>query len=235
MFPKSGPGSNCTKYTPSPLTPEEKELLLDIHNRLRSKVARGQGWVVNSTYDAQPKAADMRQLYWDDELELIAQRWADQCLPFYTTTPHDLCRDSPRFPVGQNIVTSAYSQPMPSDVEARTLDWYNEIKDFDPQWAGRFFQNPNPDPAKQTGHYTQLVWGWTHLLGCGRVIFEEEFEGIKWSIERIVCNYAPGGNFLNFPVYKIGEPCSKCPPGTQCSNKYTGLCARKSDVKKQKH
>lgn len=26
-------------------------------------------------------------------------------------------------------------------------------------------------------------------------------------------------------MYKIGEPCSACPPGTSCSEKYPGLCS----------
>lgn len=43
----------------------------------------------------------------------------------------------------------------------------------------------------------------------------------------LVCNYGgttTGGNLLGAKVYKIGEPCSKCPSGTTCNKKYKGLC-----------
>ncbi|GLH16452.1 Venom allergen 3, partial [Gryllus bimaculatus] len=128
----------------------------------------------------------MRQLQWDDELAEVAQRWADRCLSFYTHGPHDACRDLPRFPVGQNIVSTAYSKPAASDVRARTLDWYGELAFFDPAVVRRFAPNPDPDPAKQIGHYTQMVWGWTYAIGCARVVFEEQFpeEAAPWVVER---------------------------------------------------
>jgi len=47
--------------------------MLDKHNALRRKVARGE-------QSGQPAAANMRQLVWNDELAAIAQRWADQCM-----------------------------------------------------------------------------------------------------------------------------------------------------------
>ena len=38
----------------------------------------------------------------------------------------------------------------------------------------------------------------------------------------LVCNYGPGGNFLTRPVYKLGEPGSDCPEGTEATDE--GLC-----------
>ncbi|XP_049765600.1 venom allergen 3-like [Schistocerca cancellata] len=171
LYPEAGPSAGCTGYVPAPLTAGEKKALLDTHNGLRSRVALGQGWSPNSTHDAQPKAANMRQMYWDDELASTAQRWADRCDSFYTTRPHDECRDSPRFPVGQNVVTTAYNFPLPKDVRSRVREWYNEIEDFDPSWVSSFSLQPVED--RPTAHYTQLVWGWTYLLGCGRAVFHE--------------------------------------------------------------
>lgn len=94
-----------------------------------------------------------------------------RCDNFYTKHPHDDCRQTSRFPVGQNIVTSAYNFPAPPDVRSRTHEWYNEIEDFNPDWVSSFVLQPAP--GKTTAHYTQLVWGWTYLLGCGRAVFHE--------------------------------------------------------------
>ncbi|XP_049792275.1 venom allergen 3-like [Schistocerca nitens] len=222
LYPEAGPSAACTGYVPAPLTAAEKKALLDTHNGLRSRVALGQGWSPNSTHDAQPKAANMRQMYWDDELASTAQRWADRCDSFYTTRPHDECRDSPRFPVGQNVVTTAYNFPLPKDVRSRVREWYNEIDDFDPSWVSSFSFQPVED--RPTAHYTQLVWGWTYLLGCGRAVFHELINGELWMVERLVCNYGPSGNFLGLPLYEEGDPCSRCPNGTRCSDAYPGLC-----------
>ena len=38
----------------------------------------------------------------------------------------------------------------------------------------------------------------------------------------LVCNYGPGGNIIDKPVYIIGEPGSECPKGTKATEK--GLC-----------
>ncbi|EFN78503.1 Venom allergen 5 [Harpegnathos saltator] len=51
---------------------EEKQIILDEHNRLRQLVALGQ-------IHGQPSAENMMEMIWDDELAAIAQRWADRC------------------------------------------------------------------------------------------------------------------------------------------------------------
>ena len=50
-----------------------KKKLLKKHNKLRQKVASGK-------QPGQPGASNMRKLEWDDELVVIAQKWADQCV-----------------------------------------------------------------------------------------------------------------------------------------------------------
>ena len=47
----------------------------------------------------------------------------------------------------------------------------------------------------------------------------------------LVCNYGPGGNIIDKPVYKIGKPGSKCPEGTTAigSGWEEGLCKRNSE------
>ena len=40
----------------------------------------------------------------------------------------------------------------------------------------------------------------------------------------LVCNYGPGGNIVDEPVYKIGEAGSDCPEGTNPT--VHGLCMK---------
>ena len=69
----SGPGPRCGAAPPtSGLSPEERAAVVAQHNRLRAAVARGE--------TSQPSAADMQELQWDEELAVVAQRLADQCV-----------------------------------------------------------------------------------------------------------------------------------------------------------
>jgi len=47
------------------------------------------------------------------------------------------------------------------------------------------------------GHYTQVVWGKSRTLGCGRVACRAD--GWDWTI--VSCNYSPGGNQPGERVY----------------------------------
>lgn len=69
---------------------------------------------------------------------------------------------------------------------------------------------------KNTGHYTQLVWGKTTLVGCGRILKEKNHMSI-------ICNYGVSGNLLGANVYKFGAAASECgslAPGSE----YKSLC-----------
>ena len=50
-----------------------KEAIVDVHNELRKKVAKGEE--ERGIDGQQPKAANMRKLVWNDELAKIAQRY----------------------------------------------------------------------------------------------------------------------------------------------------------------
>ena len=78
-------------------------------------------------------------------------------------------------------------------------------------------------PGVLVGHYTQLVWGVTSRIGCGKIVFRPKSS--KWGSQIFVCNYGIGGNLLRSEMYKIGAPCSSCPSGTSCSSAYPGLCS----------
>lgn len=61
-------------------------------------------------------------------------------------------------------------------------------------------------------------------------MLEEQIGGLEKSrtVYRLVCNFAPRGNRVGFPVYQKGGPCSQCPAGSNCDIDYKSLCGKYS-------
>ena len=78
-----GPSTECAAKTEfRQLSAAAKAAILDKHNELRRRVAKGEE--TSGLSGAQPAAANMKKMVWSEELETVAQRWADQC-----TSGHD--------------------------------------------------------------------------------------------------------------------------------------------------
>jgi len=195
------------------LSEESKAAILDKHNELRRRVAKGEE--TGGINPPQPQAANMRKLVWSDELEAIAQRWSDQC-----TFGHDSSRNTlDGTYVGQNAYYSATSlQQSEAEAQAATTGaadaWYDEVTNpgFDSQSINPFVFSYG------AGHYTQVVWADTEELGCGMVHYTES----PWYKTLVVCNYGQGGNWQGGEMYQLGAACSACPAGYTCDD---GLCA----------
>lgn len=213
------------------LTEDQKRAILDRHNVHRQTVALGK-------QSNQPPARNMMKLTWHDEAERIAQRWANQC-----NLGHDHCRNIKNSYVGQNVAygeattTSSRYISYTSDTLETVLSFidgfFDEVKDFDERGVNRF---PSSSGGKVVGHYTQMVWAKTTGVGCGyvevmkRTPTSQLFQSLKKKYF-LVCNYVPGGNYIDEPIYKKGKSCSKCPKYTGCSKSYKGLCTRdKNDI-----
>ncbi|PSN37301.1 hypothetical protein C0J52_20814 [Blattella germanica] len=195
-----------------------KQKILDLHNKYRSYVAQGKER--RGAPGPQPPAANMNRLKWDDELSRVAQRWADQC-----DFKHDTCRNVDRFGwVGQNLYKEALWKSNgvdPDNVQhwdVAIKAFYEEVVDLNNKNIDKFNSYSS---RNQTGHYTQLVWGKTLLVGCGFISYWEWRDGKDWYNKYYACNYAPGGNVIAQKVYEKGKACSKCPPDTICRD---GLC-----------
>lgn len=180
----------------------DRQLILEAHNKARQTVALG-------SVPGQPAASKMLEMVWDEELETAAQRWADKCTP-----AHDGARDVSRFPVGQNIAvtwttrTNAGAAP---DFTRQIMGWFNEVRHYG------FYSTAF---TKGTGHYSQLVWGDTYLVGCG---YSHYYDPSRGYTKLYVCNYGPGGNVIGAQPYLAGNPsCST--QGVTPSRKYQGLC-----------
>uniref|UniRef100_A0A4Q8K5L9 U19-Liphistoxin-Lth1a_1 n=2 Tax=Liphistius TaxID=62150 RepID=A0A4Q8K5L9_9ARAC len=205
--------SNC-EITSQTTSNAEKNTILQLHNSMRKKVALGQ-----ETRGAQPKASDMKQLSWDDSLAEVAKKHAEQC-----KFEHDCkdCRRTDNYPyVGQNIFVEFSSGDLNKNWNKVVKAWYDEVEYFSNNGVKKFTSGSGP----VTGHYTQLVWGNTEKIGCGAVKYKSTRPNMKSEI-LYVCNYGPGGNIINSPVYTIGEPGSKCPSGFVRSTEQRGLCRK---------
>ncbi|XP_022919510.1 salivary antigen-5-like isoform X2 [Onthophagus taurus] len=171
------------------ITPELKQRILDLHNSKRQSIAYGQ--VIG-----QPPAGDMLEIKWDEELAVRAQRWASSC----TSEDHDPQRKTMRFLVGQNIATYWTSQKpetlrdLQPDFDKVINGWFSEVRSYK---YGQIFSNP------RNGHYTQMIWGKTYLIGCGYALYFNPSQGYT---KNYVCNYGPGGNILLRTPYEVSYP-----------------------------
>ncbi|KAM6147850.1 peptidase inhibitor R3HDML [Erethizon dorsatum] len=176
--------------------------LLDYHNHIRASVY--------------PPAANMEYMVWDELLARMAEAWASRCI--WDHGPPQLMRL-----VGQNL--SIFSGRYTSILDLVTL-WANE------RWNYLF---PAPSdcvprcPWHCNGpvctHYTQMVWASSNRLGCAIHTCDSiNVWGSTWyQAVYLVCNYAAKGNWMGEAPYKVGMPCSACPP-SYGGNCYNNLC-----------
>ena len=197
------PNPSCNRLASGVTSAQKAEVVL-AHNLFRQKVASG-------NEPNQPKASNMREVKWDDEVASVAQDWANQC-----TRGHDKVRyTSNQRCVGQNMAYIWSSNCNANFTYAVEL-WYDEVTD--PGW------NPaDNSPFKfnyGAGHYTQVVWAETNTIGCGYVCHPDG----KWNKQVYACNYGVCGNMQQATMYKTGEPATQCPAGSTKSVRFPALC-----------
>ena len=119
-------------------------------------------------------AMPLPSMSWDTTVAAAAQAWADQCNFSHYTAGY-----------GQNLYASAGGGP-PSPTSV-VVNWVSEVSAY----------NYSTNACSGTcGHYTQVVWRNSTLVGCGikscstNTPFGAQFP--NWYI--VVCNYSPAGN-----------------------------------------
>nr|XP_028577762.1 cysteine-rich venom protein helothermine-like isoform X2 [Podarcis muralis] len=172
----------------STINEDQKKEIVDIHNKLRREV--------------QPPASNMVKMEWSDDIRKIAQWWADQC-----TLEHSAASDRTLNgrSCGENLFMST---SLKSWTEA-ILSWYNEKDDF-------LYASGAKTEGAVIGHYTQVVWYNSHLIGCAIAFCPDQEYQYYY-----VCQYSPAGNIKGkiATPYEAGEPCGHCP--NDCDK---GLC-----------
>ncbi|XP_065915978.1 peptidase inhibitor 16-like isoform X3 [Dysidea avara] len=189
----------------SQLTDEDKQLLLDLHNRARSMVY--------------PIATNMEEMEWNDELAGVAQAYSTKC----TTQPNgDRASQAKSFiTVGENLGT--ISPPSSASYSALFETWFK----------GNLLYNYTTGKCIIKGicdSYKQLVWATSNQLGCGATRCSSvEGSSITGSSIVVVCNYGPSGNLEGKSPYMTGDSsCSNCPADKKsCVN---NLCSNALSV-----
>lgn len=161
----------------------------------------------------QPQSANMHKMVWDEDLEKIAKDFAGKCIVAHNPERH---KEAKQFDwVGENIAwgTGSCGDKDCGDVYEGVKRWFTESKSY------------NFDTGDCSGKctlYTQMVWWESNKLGCGA----------KRCGDRtiLVCNYAPGGNYVGQRPYSAGKPCTKCGDNFTCED---NLCVEKTTASNQ--
>jgi len=176
---QEGTASSAPKAEPSnksrAIEPWQK-ILIEKHNAVRSS-----------------EKARLQPLTWSAELATFAQAWADTlkgtkaCAPAHRAPNR---RDLAGKQTGENIYwqSQAYADdgspagglPFRADGNKVAGAWAGEK----PSWN---FARRSCAPGAICGHYTQMTWKSTTIVGCGRASCGAS--------EVWVCNYLPAGNF----------------------------------------
>lgn len=205
-------GPNCSDLISGyvELSMHEKQFLLNLHNKLREEIARGDYLEWNF-----PPATNIYALNYDDECEYMTACWIRQC-NFWHDVHYKV--DGSKF--GQNLhnrwTTGQLGVIDNSWLERGIMNWFNEYKLLKghPDIHKSFY------PVTKTGHFTALIWHETQFMGCAKLTFRRD--GREWFY--LYCNYYPNGNWLDSPIYKTS------PFNCQRSKKYPHLCGEVKDL-----
>ncbi|XP_045428906.1 cysteine-rich secretory protein 3 [Pipistrellus kuhlii] len=151
-----------------------------------------------------PRARNMLKMQWDSKAAANSQKWANKCT-FQHSDQND--RKVGKRDCGENIFMS--SKPTPWSRVIKT--WFNEGINFIYGYGAK-----RSDIV--VGHYTQVVWYSSYLVGCG-VAYCPKHQNLKYYY---VCHYCPSGNIgvgRSLTPYLKGTPCGSCP-----NNCDQGLC-----------
>lgn len=155
---------------------------LEAHNTVRSALNQG-------NYADQPLPnPPLALMFWDDGLAEAAQRYSAQCLWQHSND---------RGHTGENL----YASSSPSvGVSEAVQAWASEHLDYD-------FRSDACTAGAQCGHYTQLVWQDSLLVGCGQTLCRPlrlpDGGVLINQASHVVCRYAAAGNITGMSPYDI--------------------------------
>lgn len=135
--------------------------ILLLHNRHRDNIAMG-------LEPGQPPATNMRKMYWDYELEQMAEVWARQC-----QKRHDECRNTIRFNVLQNMDVRP---ALPRVTEAQLLAdavgaWFSGSRALPVEHVWSFRRANCSAPGGCNSHwYSAAAWASTWRVGCSQAL-----------------------------------------------------------------
>ena len=191
------------------LDDEAKSFLLCKHNEVRSQVALG--LFVGSDGNL-PAASNMTRLQWSDDLERVAQTWADQCIwqhkanrqaEYNALSPSDIDGDpiSGSESVGENIAYFASSRLTSATIDF-AINGFDAWIDEGHAYAFGSLNGSDSCSDDTCGHFTQAIWDDTYKVGCA-VNFCAAGTVASLPATYLVCNYASAGNFIGKMLYLL--------------------------------
>jgi hypothetical protein len=196
---------NTKSSSTTKISSADKELIVRCHNKLRNDVA------LQLTKYKLPKASNMRQVYWDEEIAKKAQDHANKKVFNHSSSTY---RKTKVFSyLGENLYSSSSSGTPVVDWDRAINKWYNEIANYPKVSSSPKYISSGS--GGEIGHFTQVIWAETYAIGCGVSTMS------KGSL-LYVCEYGPGGNVRDKTIYQAGN--LNCPSGTSKSSEFAGLC-----------
>lgn len=135
--------------------------ILLLHNRHRDNIAMG-------LEAGQPPATNMRKIYWDNELEEMAEVWARQC-----QKRHDECRNTIRFNVVQNMdVRPVVARVTEAQLLADAVGaWFSGARVLPAEHVWSFRLSNCSAPSGCNAHwYSAAAWASTWRMGCSQAL-----------------------------------------------------------------
>ena len=189
IVPSLEKNKNKTRGPGGRFTQEEKDAGLKAMNVARCNLA------------PLKNAAIMPPLVWDNELEKVAQAWADKC-----TTKHSGGRYGENLAFGHKTLVDAVkawdSERKNINVAALNNKFTFTADANSQQWCKGGWSN--------CGHFTQGIWAKTTRVGCAAAYCDSlPYKTV------IVCNYDPRGNMQGSNVYDYTAAGSGIASGTE--------------------
>eukprot|EP01083_Nonionella_stella_P201841 737993_1 len=162
---------------PAELETIDRQVILDLHNKIRSETARGLYEGPGGSY--QPQACNMNALSWSIVLEELSTQWSSQCYFEHSTNcvtrmgnvinNNQLTAEWNRQstdPCGENLYISGASPALNAVYNNKN---YGICGGIETGWSKE--ESLKYTYAKKynyaAGHYTQVVWANTRYVGCG--------------------------------------------------------------------
>jgi pathogenesis-related protein 1 len=145
---------------------------------------------ITAAHNAVRAPLGIAPLTWDPSLAATAAAWAAQCqstgglLLDHNPSRH---QGTPQY-FGENIYASTAGLDQVTGPQAVTA-WAAEAAYYD-------YASNSCASGQVCGHYTQVVWAATTRVGCAKV----SCAGLTYPTN-IVCDYAPGGNYVGQKPY----------------------------------
>ena len=131
-------------------------------------------------------------LSYSPQLAASAQVWADSLKKNHQC---QMRHSKPEGKYGENIYWASASvwtdgrRTLQKVTSAKPVDrWGNEKADYD-------YAKNSCKSGKMCGHYTQMVWAASKVVGCARTVCEDTQDQV-W-----VCHYQPAGNWVGRRPY----------------------------------